>query len=81
MVKLNELKQQAMVNSKEAMEELSLDLNIMAIYSWRDKIVNAHIVERKTADYAAVMKIDWKQREYRSAVNIQMERIAKLGKK
>jgi hypothetical protein len=81
MVKLNELTQGYYPSGREALEELTIDMNIMAIFSWRDKIVNSHIKEKKTAEYAVIMKTDWKLNEYRNAVSIHLDRIAKLGKK
>jgi hypothetical protein len=82
MVKLNELTQHpAIFQGNEALEELTLDMQFMAIYNWRPKIVNARITDKKTTFYAIVMKSDWKLQEFRNAVSSQLERIAKLGKK
>jgi hypothetical protein len=81
MVKLNELTQGYYPYSREATEELTMDMNIMAVFNWRDKIVDTHIKWKKTAEYVVIMKTDWKLREYSSAVSIHLERIAKLGKK
>ncbi|MDR3348921.1 MAG: hypothetical protein LBO03_04870 [Acidaminococcales bacterium] len=81
MIKLNELSQGFYPYGKESQEELTIDLDVMAIFDWREKIVNTHIKETKTAEYAVIMKTDWKLREYRNAVSIQLDRIAKLGKK
>jgi hypothetical protein len=81
MVKLNELVRGYYPYGKEPQEELTIDMNVMAILNWRDKIVNNHIREKKTSEYVLVMKTDWRLREYSSAVSIQLERIAKLGKK
>ncbi|MDR2006548.1 MAG: hypothetical protein LBP78_04830 [Acidaminococcales bacterium] len=81
MVKLNELVQESYPYGREAQEEITLDMDVMAIFDWREKIVNTHIRDKKTAEYAVIMKIDWKLREYSNAVSIQLDRIAKLGKK
>ncbi len=80
-VKLNRLTQEKMQFSQEDMDMLILDMNFMVIYNWREKIIDSQVVERKSAPYAAVMKDDWKLREYDNMVSRQLSRIAEIGKK
>ncbi len=81
MIKLNELTQEKAPSGKEDLEELTVDMNVMAIYSWQKKIVNVHIRDRKQVEYGAIMKSNWKMQEYNSYVSQQLERIAKRGTK
>jgi len=81
MVKLNKLQQEYYTYGREDMDQLTIDMEIMAVYSWRDKATKVHIKEKKLAEYATVMKTDWKMDEYASVVNKQLTRIAKLGTK
>lgn len=81
MVKLNSLTQEVYPYGKEDMDQLKIDMHIMAIYDWDKKIVNLHIKDKKTSEYAAIMKRNWKLEEYSRIVNIQLERIAKRGTK
>ena len=79
MVKLNKLTQEKYSYGKEDRDELTIDMQIMAIYEWRDKITNVRIKDKKTEEYGAIMKIDWKLEEYGKYVDIYLSRIAKRG--
>ena len=81
MVKLNRLTQRSIAATRESMEELTISMDVMAIYDWRNKITNARVREVLTAEYGVVMRIDWKMREYANRVSFYLERIAKTGKK
>jgi len=80
-IKLNRLVQRSASGSnRDSLEELTLDMDVMAIYGWRPKITQARVRETRTADYAAIMKTNWKMQEYGSTVGFYLERIAKTGK-
>ncbi len=79
MVKLNELTQEKYRYGREDTDELTIDMNVMAIYSWDKKIVNWHIRDKKQVEYGAIMKSNWKMQTYGNYVDQQLTRIAKRG--
>lgn len=81
MVKLNKLQQEYYTYGREDMDQLTIDMEVMAVYSWTDKATKVHIREKKLAEYATIMKTDWKMNEYASVVDKQLTRIAKFGTK
>ena len=78
-VRLDKLTQETYPYGKEDRDQLTIDLHIMAIYEWRDKIVDVHIKDKKTEEYGAIMKIDWKLQEYGRYIDIYLDRIADRG--
>lgn len=81
MVKLNKLTQEYYTHGREDSDQLTLDMEVMAVYNWTDKVSKTHIKDKKVVEYAVVMKRDWKMEAYNSAVKKQLGRIANFGKK
>lgn len=81
MVKLNKLTQSYYVYGREDMDQLIMDMEIMAVYNWQDKVTKVHIRDKKLAEYATIMKTDWKMQEFSGAIDKQLTRIAKFGTK
>ena len=81
MVKLNELTQEKYNYGKEDLDQLILDMDVMAVYSWQKKASHMRVREKKTIEYGAISKSDWKMQEFGRAVNMNMQRIANQGMK
>ncbi len=81
MVKLNELTQEKYLYGKEDLDQLILNMDVMAVYSWQKKASHMRVREKKTIEYGAISKSDWKMQEFGRAVNLNLQRIANQGMK